>query len=169
VYAKLAAGDLVVLLDAGLTAKVLGEYRSRAVWTSPPDAAQVDAIRYGYARDSFVMEKMDNSWQVAGKPDAQVKQEAVSDMLSAMAGLRVGRYVIDKGADLKLYGLEPPELVLEVQARTDKRTLHIGRMEGDSKRYYARVPEKDRSEVFVISEADAARIVRPLPAFTGKK
>ena len=39
----------------------------------------------------------------------------------------------------------------------------------DSKRYYARVPEKDRSEVFVISEADAGRIVRPLAAFTGKK
>jgi len=81
----------------------------------------------------------------------------------------VGRYVIDKGADLKLYGLEPPELVLEVQTRTDKRTLHIGRMEGDSRRYYARVPEKDRSEVFVISEADAGRIVRPLAAFNGKK
>jgi hypothetical protein len=45
--------------------------------------------------------------------------------------------------------------------------LHVGRPEGESQRYYAQVPDKDRGDVFVIGEADAARIVRDLAGFTG--
>jgi len=59
-------------------------------------------------------------------------------------------------------------VVIDVQTRDGKRTVQIGRTEGESKRYYARVPAKDRSDVFVISEADGARIVRDLSAFTEK-
>ena len=70
---------------------------------------------------------------------------------------------MDKDADLKLYGLEPPQLVLEIQTRTGSRVLHIGRPEGESKRRYARVPEASSSAVFIIAEADAARIVKTLP------
>jgi hypothetical protein len=167
-YAKLATGDVVFLLDAPTTARVLGEYRTRAVWPTPLDAAQVDGVRFGYAQKPFALEKVDNLWEVAGKPGTLVNVKAVNDALDALARLRVERYVLDKGADPKLYGLEPPELVIDVQTRAGKRTLQIGRTEGESKRYYARVPDKDRSDVFVISEADGARIVRDLTAFTEK-
>jgi hypothetical protein len=92
----------------------------------------------------------------------------VNDALDALARLRAERFVVDAGADPKLYGLEPAVLAIEIQTRDGKRTLQIGRTEGDSKRYYARLPEKDRGDVFVISEADAARIVRDLAAFTEK-
>ena len=45
-----------------------------------------------------------------------------------------------KAADLKLYGLEPPQLVLEAKTPAGPRVLHVGRPEGESKRVYARVP-----------------------------
>jgi hypothetical protein len=164
-YAKLATGDLVFLLDPSLTTKVLAEYRNRTPW-SPVDAAQVERLSYGYARNPFVLEKVGNDWQVAGKPEIKVKPEAVRETLDALASLKVGRYVVDKGADLKLYGLEPPQLVLEIQLPTSKRILHVGRQEGESKRYYARVMEGSNTAVFVITEADAERIVRTLPMLT---
>jgi hypothetical protein len=48
-----------------------------------------------------------------------------------------------------------------------KRTLYLGRNpDGESKKYYGRVLDKDRTDVFVISEADSARIVHDLPGFT---
>ncbi|HZT81502.1 MAG TPA: DUF4340 domain-containing protein, partial [Gemmataceae bacterium] len=167
-YAKLADDGLVFLLDPSLTGRALAEYRSRKVWDSPPDAAQVETVRYGYASKPFVLEKGDAGWQVRGKPGVKVNESAVNDALAALSGLKAARYVVDKGADLKLYGLEPPELVLEVATRNGKKTIHVGRCEGDSKAYYARVPGKDRSEVFTISEADAGRIVRDLGQFTQK-
>lgn len=167
-YAKLAAGDLVFLLDAQAAGRALAEYRSRAVWSPPLDAVQVDTLRYVRGSSSFTLEKAGQGWTVAGKPELKVKADAVNDALAALAGLKVARYVVDKGADLKLYGLEPPELVIEATTRTGKRVLHVGRMEGDTKRYYVRVPDKDRTDVFVIAEGDAARIVRELSAFAGK-
>jgi Domain of unknown function (DUF4340) len=103
---------------------------------------------------------------VAGKADVKVSPDAIRETLDALAGLKAARYVVDQGADLKLYGLDPPQLALEIQTTSGKRMLHIGRPEGESKRYYARVAEEKRSDVFVISEADAARIVRTLQGFT---
>jgi hypothetical protein len=167
-YAKLAAGDVVFLLDVPTTNRALAEYRTRAVWPGPLDAAQVESVRFGYAQKPFTLLKVENLWQVVGKPGDVINVQAVNDALDALARLKVERYVLDKGADPKLYGLEPPELVIDVQTPAGKKTLHVGRTEGESKRYYARVPDKGRGDVFVIAEADAARIVRDLAAFTEK-
>jgi hypothetical protein len=164
-YAKLAGGDLVFSLNLHLTAKVLGEYRTRNVWASL-DSAQVDRISFGYSQNPFVLEKTDNTWHVQGKPTVQIKSEAVTETLDALARLKVERFVVDKNADWKLYGLEPPQLVLEIQTPSEKKVLQVGRTEGDSKRHYARVPEPNRSDVFIIGETDAAQIVRQLSAFS---
>jgi hypothetical protein len=164
-YAKLAGGDLVFSLNLHLTAKVLGEYRTRNVWASL-DSAQVDRISFGYSQNPFVLEKTDNTWHVQGKPTVQIKSEAVTETLDALARLKVERFVVDKNADWKLYGLEPPQLVLEIQTPSEKKVLQVGRTEGQTKRYYARVPEPNRSDVFIIGETDAAQIVRQLSAFS---
>jgi hypothetical protein len=164
-YAKLAAGDLVFLLDPKLSEQVVGEYRSRSVW-GPLDAVQVDTVRYGYAKNPFTLEKRGDVWQVPGKPDVKIIGETVSETLDALARLKPERYVADKDPDLKLYGLEPPELVLEIQTPAGRRALHVGRTEGGSKRYYAKTWEGNHNAVFVLSEADSALIIRDVDAFT---
>jgi hypothetical protein len=163
-YAKLAGGDLVFLLNPKMTTQVLAEYRSRTPWASL-DAAQIEGLNYNYGNRTFVLEKADNEWHVAGKPGVKVNAEAIRETLDALAGLKVARYVVDKGGELKLYGLEPPQLALDIRTRSGNRTLHIGRHEGESKRYYARVPEGNNSAVFIISDTDGGRIVRLLGAF----
>ena len=163
-YAKLAAGDVVFLLEPTLTKKVLSEYRHRSIWTSL-DSAQVERIRFGYAQNPFVLEKIDNSWHVTGKLAVPIKAEKVSETLDVLSRLKVERFVVDNNADLKLYGLEPPQLILEIQTPSDKKTLHIGRAEGTTKKYYARVPEPNRSDVFILSETDAAKIFRTAADF----
>jgi hypothetical protein len=167
-YAKLAAGDVVFLLDPQLSTRSLAEYRSRTLWP-PLDAVQIEKLTFGYAENPFTLEKVDNTWRVAGKPDVKVQPEAIQATLDALAGLKALRYVEDRSKQLPLYGLEPPQLALEIQTPSGKRVLHVGRQEHESKRFYARVPEGDRADVFVISENDAARIVRNLAAFTRGK
>jgi len=164
-YARLGTGDLVFLLDAEATGRALGEYRSRKVWgASAPDAAQVEKLHYGQLKNSFVLQKVDNQWRIAGKPMAGINVDAVQGALDALAGLQAERYVTDRSEDLKLYGLEPPALVLEVETPAGKRTLHVGRQEGESERYYAIVPGPEGA-VFILGAADARRIVRPLETF----
>ena len=60
----------------------------------------------------------------------------------------------------------PPELTLEVDlGPTGKRVLHIGRREGESMRYYARLPDDKTGAVFILSEEDGQKIVRDLKGF----
>ena len=163
-YAKLGNGGLVFLLDPKLSARALGEYRSRAIWP-PLDAAQIESLKYDQPSQPFTLEKNDNNWRVAGKPEVKVRSEAVSETLDALARLRAERFVVDAGADLKLYGLDPPLLTLDIQTGSGKRTLQIGRSEAESKRYYAHVTDDVKAAVFVIGEAEAGKIVRPLASF----
>jgi hypothetical protein len=164
-YAKLAGGDLVFLLDPRLSAKVLDEYRPRTVWTPALDAVQIESLNYRYSRQPFLLEKVESVWQTIGKPDAKLNTATVEDTLGALAGLKLSRYAVDKGANLALFGLDKPELVLEVATRSGKRLLHVGNTEGSSKRRYARIPDPDRSDVFVLDEASCDRILRDLAAF----
>jgi hypothetical protein len=134
------------------------------------DAAQVERLEYRSKDQPFTLERVDNTWRLAGKPDAKVNAEAVQQTLDALAGLKAAQYVEDQSKELPLYSLEPPELALEVQTRNGKRVLHVGRRQGDSQRYYARVPgDAPAAAVFVLGEGDAKRIVRPLSAFTQGK
>jgi hypothetical protein len=164
-YARLAGRDLVFLLDAKLSERLLGEYRARAVWNPSIDAAQVDVLRVG-GKNPFTLERIAGSWQVLGKPDAHPNAEAVNDTLATLAGLKAERYVIDKDADLQLFGLKSPEATLEVTTRSGKRVLNIGAREGQSQRRYASVGDPGRTDVFLISEADVAKLVRDLMSYT---
>jgi hypothetical protein len=167
-YAKLTNGNLVFFLDPGLSNRLLSEYRKRTLW-SGFDAAQAETLVYNVGGATLVLQKSDATWQVAGKPDQAVNAAAVNDVLTTLANLKVERYVVDKGADLKLYGLLPP--VRTVVARTrggTTATLYLGSAEGGSKRAYGRVLDANRSDVFVLSEADSAKLVPELKDFTEK-
>lgn len=167
-YAKLADRDLVFLLDPQLTTRALGEFRMRTIWATPPDAVQMESLRFTSPTGAFALEKVGDAWQVVGKADAKINKETIDETLSTLAGVKLLRYAADKGADLKLFGLEPPELAIEVATRSGKRVLHLGRTEGESKRRYARIPEDGTQAVFVLDEGDSTRLVRDLAAFTRK-
>lgn len=159
-YAKLAGGDTVFLLSPKTANQALAEYRTRKPWTM--DAAQVDKIVVSSGASSFTLEKRDNAWIIAGKSD-KLKEKMVSETLDALAGLKVARYVADQKPDLLLFGLKEPSHTIELFTSSGKKTLLIGRNEGDTGRVYASVSGSDT--VFVISATDVARILRPLSAY----
>jgi len=163
-YGKLADKDAVFTLNAKLSGRLFDEYRSRKPWPSL-DAVQVDKLSYAGPM-SFTLKKKDGDWNSADQPDTKINSKQVTDTLDALAGFKAVRYVTDAKADLKLYGLDPPVWTIEAETTSGKRTLHVGRTEGDSQRVYATVPGSDA--VFVIGEAEAQRILRPLAGFVEK-
>lgn len=163
-YARLGDKDVVFLLDEKLSTLATTEYRPRAVWKDTVDPAQIEAVKFGYQKDPFELKKLGDQWTVAGKPDAKLNAATVSDTLSALRDLKLERYVKDDAAQLKLYQLEPPELVLEVTTPTGKHVLHVGGLEGGSKRRYARLPESKFKDVFLLDEAASTKLGRTLGA-----
>jgi hypothetical protein len=164
-YAKLDKSGLVFLLDSRLSQKVLDEYRPRTVWTPPLDAVEIESLNYLYNRNPFLLEKAGSTWQAVGRPDAKINAATVEDTLATLAGLKLSRYAVDKGANLALFGLDKPTLILETATRSGKRVLHIGNVEGSSKGRYARIPDGDRNDVFVLDEESCIRLLRDLTAF----
>jgi hypothetical protein len=164
-YAKLAGGDLVFLLSPDLSNRLLAEYRKRTLWTGV-DAASVETLVYAVGDQTLVLQKANDGWQVPGRPDQQVNTAAVNDLLGVMAGLKVERYVVDKGADLKQYGLQPPQRTIVARTRTSvTATLYLGNMDDGSKRLFARILDPNRTDVFVLSEADSQRLMRDTKSF----
>ena len=165
-FAKLVNGDLVALLDEKLAGRVLAEYRKRAAWTGV-DAAQIETVAISSGANNYALRKDGPLWTDLAKPGEAFEPAKVTELLDALAGLKAERYVADKDADLKLYGLEPPERVIVVTQRGLVKTIHLGRAEGGSagKRFYARVVETGRTDVFVLSEADTAKLTRDRAGF----
>jgi hypothetical protein len=161
-YARMAGKSLVFLLDTRLSRQVAAEYRPRVVFKENVDPAQIESVRFGYRKEPFELKKVGNDWEVVGRPDEKVDAKRVSDTLSVLRDLKLERYVKDAGAQLKLYGLDPPELVLRVSTPSGSHTLEIGGLEGTSKRRYARVPVKGQTGVFVLDEATSSKLFRDL-------
>ena len=161
--------ELIGLLDPLLTERVLAEYRQRKPWDV--DAAQVAEIEIAAVGGKFALEKAGQLWLDPAKPSDPIDARVVNELLGTLGALRVERYVVDKGADAKLFGLEKPEATLTAMTAGVKRVLEIGTAVGGTggKQRYARVVDKDRSDVFVLSAADTARLTRDRAAYLLKK
>ncbi len=170
VHAAAEKGELVGLLDAATAGRLLAEYRQRRPWEL--DAAQVDSVEVSAGGSRFALRKVGAEWTDAAKPDDRIDPAAANELAATLGGLRVERYAADAGGDPKLFGLDKPEATLTAATRTGQRAvLEVGGVVGgtDGKQRYARVAEPGRSDVFVLSAADTARLLRDRAAYAGKK
>jgi hypothetical protein len=169
VHATTDKTELVGLLDANLGARVLAEYRVRRPWDV--DAAQVESVALQVGGAKFTLAKAGMEWVDPAKPGDPIDVRAVNELIGTLGALRVERYAADKDADLKLFGLDKPEATLTVSSPTSTRVLEVGAAVGgtDGKQRYARVVEKDRTDVFVLSAPDTARLTRDRGSYVVKK
>ena len=169
VHAVAGAGGLVALLSKADSAKVLGEYRVRKPWTL--DAAQAEGVEIARGDKRFALQKLGTAWLDPTAPNDLIEPRAVNELLAALSALKVERYAVDADADLKLFGLDKPEVTLTVLLKDGKRVLEVGGVVGGTgdKQRYARVVEKGRTDVFVLSAADTERVMRDRSVYVQKK
>ncbi|HEY1191168.1 MAG TPA: DUF4340 domain-containing protein [Gemmata sp.] len=170
VYASAGPDGMVALLGNNQAAKVLAEYRARKPWTV--DAFQAERIEITRGGKTFALQKQGAAWADPGAPTDLISAPAVTELLGSLTALQVERYAVDENGDPKLFGLEKPEVVLAVTFKDGTtRELAIGGPVGgtNEKQRYARVLDKGRSDVFVLSTADTARLTRDRSAYVQKK
>jgi hypothetical protein len=132
------------------------------------DAAQAESVTVKAGATSFTFTKEGQTWVDKANPKDAIDSAKVTDLLSALAGLKVERYAADKDGDPKLFGLAPPQRTITVtQSGGVTKTLLIGLPEGgsDGKRVYAKPDEKDRTDVVVLSDADTEKLMRDRAAY----
>ncbi|MBA4063345.1 MAG: hypothetical protein C0501_06455 [Isosphaera sp.] len=170
VHATTEKGDLVGLLDAGTSGRVLAEYRQRKVWEL--DGSQVDQVEVAAGGGKFALRKVGAEWTDPAKPGDAIDPAAAGELVGTLGALRAERYAADAGADPKLFGLDKPEATVAAATRTGQRVaVEVGGVVGgtDGKQRYARVADPGRGDVFVLSAADTARLTRDRAAYAAKK
>lgn len=170
VYATTSAGGMVALLGTPQAVKVLGEYRVRKPWML--DGFQAETIEVNRGDKPFTLKKTGMIWSDPTAPGDVIDIRPVNELLAVLTALQVERFAVDADADLKLFGLDKPDTVITVTLKDgNKRALAIGGLVGgtDGKQRYARVVEKGRTDVFVLSAADTTRFTRDRAVFVLKK
>ena len=163
-------GGLVGLLDPLQSARLLAEYRQRRPWEV--DALQIESIELTKGEAKFTLAHPGAVWVDAGKPAELMDPKVVNELLGTLGSLTAERYAVDKDADPVLFGLEKPGASYTVVAKGGaKAILELGGVVGgtDGKQRYARVVNKDRTDVFVLSATDTARLMRDRAAYVVKK
>ena len=171
VYAKTEKGDVVGVLPPDLTGRALAEYRRRKAWDGV-DALQIESVEIKRGKASFVLAKRGPVWIDPAKPADLIDPRAANELVAALAALKAERFATDKDADEKLFGLAEPEVVITVTQRDGmKKVLHLGGAVGgvEGKQVYAKVADPTRTDVFVLGEADTARMTRERAAYLEKK
>ena len=160
-YAKLEKGDTVVLLDPLLTARLASEYRKRDLWEPLPEKEIKEiSIKAADDKNSFTLVKGPTGWTDPAKPAESLNPETVNDLIFAVSGLRAERYVIDKGADLKTYGLDKPRTVTITTEGGKKAIVQLGNL-FEGKYLYGKLDDPARSDVFLLGEHDSKALNRP--------
>lgn len=170
VYATAGATGTVALLGRAEAAKVLGEYRVRKPWVL--DAFQAEAVEIARGDKVFALKKAGTAWVDPAAPADAIDPRAVTELLGGLTALQVDRYAVDADGDPKLFGLEKPEATLAVTFKDgSKRVLAVGGVVGGTgdKQRYARVVDAARTDVFVLSAADTARLTRDRAVYVQKK
>lgn len=155
-YAILGNGEIVFLPTPAMTAKATSEYRKRSILPSF-DSAQAESLTLATESGETVLRKKDGSWQIDGQSEGKVRQDAVNDMLAALANLKAHEFVVDKGAKKELFGLAPPKRRIVARTSTGQTAeIHLGNRQGGTQRVYASLP--DRDEVFTLSDRDSEKL-----------
>lgn len=155
IYVK-ASGQTVVDLVPSYVAesltKKLNYYRDHTViQTDLVQASRVAITEHG---KKMVLEKgKDENWTLTQPVSEKADPMKVRDVLTATNDLKIDEFETDHPSSLKIYGLAPPQAVLEVgssQAGVKDQVLDIGRQKLKTSEFFARL--KGQDTVFLISQ-----------------
>ena len=166
-YAKLGKGDAVFLLDWRTTHQLQQEYRKRDLWEPlPPMAIKEILLKSAEGKDGWTFTKGPLGWMDPEKPEERLDNIQLSELVQTLSSMRIDRFVVDKDADLKKYGLDKPRTLTIMPLKGKNEVLLIGKLDG--KQLYAKSADPARTDVFLIGISDTEAINRPRADYTLK-
>ncbi len=128
-YARVEGRDAILLvamasfnrMDRGLEG-----LRDRRIL--PIDGERIAAIKITRGEQSLNLEKGERGWSLAGSP-RPVSQERIESVIAALTESEVERFVSEEDGDRSRYGLEAPDIKVNLRLGKEKAWLRIARTE----------------------------------------
>lgn len=150
-YARV--GDVVGLLSPESSALLTSEFRRRAVWDL--DEAKVESVAVRRWGGGFTLVRDGAGWKDPAVPNEPIDPKAASELLTTLGGLKAERWADDP----KALGVPAGTITLTLRGG-ETRVLTLGG---------GRLARAGDGEVFALSAADAAVLLRGRGEYGGKK
>lgn len=175
VYALVDQHDRVALLPSAVLSsadKPLEEFRDRSVLAF--NSWEVNGVELRTPRAQFRLERRGDGWFLTAPRELRADENAVRDLLDAVAFARLAAIAAESVEQPARYGLDRPQYELRIRTeKGEERTLQVGRRtersSGTSQpaHYYAR--DIARSMVFTIGEELVRELDRSLADLRSKR
>lgn len=113
----------------------------------------LEKVQFYYHNEKYAIEKKGNSWQMSDLQGTPLNNENLKEVLNSISKLKSYNIVTpdaDRKDEVTLFGLDKPELVLDLSFGGKKKTIEFGRKHSFSGRRYAQIVGEER--VFLIDD-----------------
>jgi hypothetical protein len=155
-YVKPANQPKVYLVPSYVTdnfAKSVDDFRDHSVIAT--DLVQADELRITRGAKTLELKKdKDNNWNLARPVAGKADPMKVRDVLTAANDLKIEKFETDHPANLKIYGLASPSVILEIgssQAGSKDQVLYLGRDKLKTTDVFAQL--KGQDAVFLVPQS----------------
>jgi hypothetical protein len=189
-YVQREGSDTIYLVDGDMAAdlkKGLAEYRSKRI----AEFNQADAARIDVTGDrQYTLVKTEGKWTVDAPVKGRADAAKVGNMLRALSGLSLQKFVEDAPKSLRPYGLETPRfrVSVTVETKTPKppasqpasapaapefdvktKTIRVAFGGAVEKEVFARLDDNGKPAVFTLTEDSTNQAVPVLDELRDKK
>jgi hypothetical protein len=172
VYARVDQHNQVALLPSALLSsadKPLDELRDRSVLAF--NSWEVNGAELRTPRARFRLERRGDGWFLTAPRELRADENAVRDLLDAVAFARLATVVAESVEQPARYGLDRPQYELRIRTeKGEERTLLVGRRTRETPQpahYYAR--DVARSMIFTVGEELVRELNRSLADLRSKR
>lgn len=168
-YARLGDEELVFGLAERIVDLLTAELRDRTLLDFAVD--DVETLRLSYAdgkRLELAYREGDDDlkkWTVVGRDDFELDTEKVREFVRYLSKLKADRFAQYTGPFKKEYGLDKPQLVVEVRLDDESSyRLSVG-AQGEGESWYAIVGDRKEGAVAIVSGSELADALKGPDAF----
>lgn len=132
---------LIPVASVALWSKEASLFRDRSVLTF--DSDKIVQIDLNYPKGKFVCNKEQGQWWVTQPERIKANQNKLEDLLWKLHGLSIKHFVEERPKDLAEYGLNNPQIKIQLKAADSSRAiLEIGKLKSSDGTMYAKAADK---------------------------
>lgn len=115
-YAMINDDPYIYLVNVALHRQVVDSKITdwRKMTLDVPTEGRARQVSLTHAGQTIQMHKTDGRWSFGPPYSGRVDSEAVANLLQALGGMYISKFVADQPEDLSVYGLDQPVLVLDI-------------------------------------------------------
>ena len=115
-YAMINDDPQIYLVDVALHRQIIDHKVTdwRKTTLDAPTEGRTQQVVLTHTGQTIEMHKSDGRWSLGAPYSGRVETQAVTQMLAAVGGMYIGKFVADQPQDLSIYGLDQPAVVLSI-------------------------------------------------------